>query len=124
MWCKNCGKEYGEQAQCPECGMDGIPTPELSWGSSAPGQLLEKWPKDEKGEPVKAAFLVNRSNVGMDDEFTANLLETYGIPVIRRYPNDGDFGRLIIGVSGSGTDLYVPETMKEEALLFIKGEVQ
>ncbi|MGE4354493.1 MAG: hypothetical protein AB7D36_10480 [Oscillospiraceae bacterium] len=122
MWCENCGKEYGDTPVCPDCGSKGIQTPKLNWGSSAPGEIMEKWPKTAEGEPVKPVFLVHRSNVGMEDEMTANLLEAYGIPALRRYPNDGDFGRLILGVSGSGTDIFVPETMREEALLLIEGE--
>ena len=122
MWCNNCGKDYGQAPVCPECGNEGIQTSELSWGSSLAGEVLEKWPKTAEGELVKPVFLAHRSNFGMEDEMTANLLEAYGIPTLRRYPNDGDFGRLILGVSGSGTDIYVPETMKEEALLFIEGE--
>ena len=125
MWCKNCGKDYGEGRVCPDCGNAGEAMPELSWGfGQMPGKLLEKWPADESGQPVKPAFLVHRSSIGMDDEMTVNLLDACGIPALCTYPNDGDFGRVILGISGSGTDIYVPETMREEALLLIEGEVR
>ena len=124
MWCSNCGKDYGTGAVCPDCGREGTEMPTLEWGKSQlPGELMEKWPKDEKGQPEKAVYLVHRSFLGMEDEMTVNLLQAYDIPVIRRYPNDGDFARLILGVSGNGTDIYVPESMKEEALLLIEGEI-
>ena len=125
MWCVNCGKDYGEGALCPDCGSEGVKMPKLVWGRDRlPGELTEIWPKDEKGQPVKAVFLAHRSFVGMEDVMTVSLLEAYGIPVMRRYPHDGDFARLMLGVSGNGTDIYVPENMKEEALLLIEGELR
>jgi len=124
MWCSNCGKDYGEGVTCPECGREGMEMPALEWGKSQlPGELLNKWPKDGKGQPEKAVYLTHRTFLGMEDEMTVNLLQAYDIPVLRRYPNDGDFARLILGVSGNGTDIYVPESMKEEALLLIEGEI-
>ena len=125
MWCKNCGKDYGEGASCPDCGAAGEPMPQPEWGrQKLPGELLEKWPRDEQGQPVRPVFLVHRSSLSMDDELTVSLLDAYGIPAVRQYPNYGDFGRLILGVAGTGTDIYVPETMRDEALLLIEGEVQ
>lgn len=50
-----------------------------------------------------------------------NLLEAYGIPCIRQYPNDGDFGRLILGTSGTGVEIYVPKTMYEDAVNLSEG---
>lgn len=125
MWFKNCGKDYGEGVNCPECGAPGEKMPGLSWGrGELPGELTEKWPRDEKGELVRPVFLTHRSSLDLADEMTVGLLDSCGIPALRQYPNDGDFGRLILGVSGTGTDIYVPETMREEALLLIEGEVQ
>jgi len=123
MWCSNCGKEYGQGRVCPDCGTEGVPVPTLAWGrEELPGELMERWPKDENGVPIKPVYLVHKSFLGMEDKMTVSLLEAYNIPTICRYPNDGDFARLMLGVSGNGTDIYVPETMKEEALLLIEGE--
>jgi len=95
MWCSNCGKDYGEGVTCPECGREGMEMPALEWGKSQlPGELLNKWPKDGKGQPEKAVYLTHRTFLGMEDEMTVNLLQAYDIPVLRRYPNDGDFGIL------------------------------
>ena len=52
----------------------------------------------------------------MSDEMLVNLLGAYGIPALKQYPNDGDFGRLILGISGPGTDIYVPKSMYEDAV--------
>ena len=52
---------------------------------------------------------------GDEDEMLANLLEAYGIPCLRQFPKDGSFGRVVLGMSGNGADIYVPETMLEDA---------
>ena len=51
----------------------------------------------------------------MNDELKINMLEAYGIPCLRLYPGDGSFGRVVLGMSGLGTDIYVPESMLEDA---------
>lgn len=88
---------------------------ELSWGSRMPDDLLERWPKDENGEVEKPAFLCNCGSADMNDELKINMLEAYGIPCLRLYPGDGSFGRVVLGMSGLGTDIYVPESMLEDA---------
>lgn len=95
---------------------------ELSWGLTLNAQLIERWPKDERGEPVVPAFLCNCKNLDLGDELIINMLEAYGIPCLRRYPGDGGFGKLIIGKSGQGTDIYVPESLLEDALELCKEE--
>ena len=36
--------------------------------------------------------------------------------------NDGDFGEVILGMSVTGADLFVPESMHEDAELLLKGD--
>ena len=55
----------------------------------------------------------------MQDELLVNMLEAYGIPAIKNYPGDGEFGKVILGMSGLGTDLFVPESMYEDAVNLI-----
>lgn len=94
------------------------------WGRRLTGDLLRKWPKDENGEPVEPVFLTHCMSLDMRDEMIVNLLEAYGIPCIRQYPNDGDFGRLIIGMSGPGVDIYVPKNMYEDAVNLSEGSAE
>lgn len=122
MWCKNCGREYGDIETCPDCGETGIAMPSASWGSGLSDNFLAKWPRDDSGELVSPRYLFNRSSIDMADEMTINFLSAYGIPALRMYPNDGRFGRLMIGMAGTGTDIYVPETMYEEAIALVEGE--
>jgi hypothetical protein len=123
MWCINCGKDYGPGEFCPDCGAAGTAVPAPRWGRQAlAGALLDRWPRDERGEIIEPVFLVHRTALDMADTMTVNLLEAYGIPALRQYPNDGSFGTVIMGMAASGTDIFVPETMREEALSLLEGE--
>ena len=64
-----------------------------------PGALMEKWPRDERGEPVRPAFLAFRSSTDL-----------------------ADFGKVILGISGTGSRIYVPETMLEDAKALMEAE--
>ena len=86
------------------------------WGFYKFGELAKNWPEESPGVPVKPAFLQHVGGVSqLDVDIAVNVLTAFGIPTICTCPNDGDFGKLIIGVPGSGTDVYVPETMLEDA---------
>ena len=95
---------------------------EHSWGKSSSSDLMERWPKTPSGEPEKAVFLCNCKALDLSDELRINLLETYGIPCLRNYPGDGSFGKVVLGMSGQGTDIYVPESKLEEAQNLIAAE--
>ncbi len=59
------------------------------------------------------------------DDLNAGMLETMlrdsGIPVVRRYPETGQYMHLIMGVSIYGADLYVPASRLEEAKELLSG---
>ena len=77
--------------------------------------LLRAWPKDSQGQPDEAVLLANLQDSGGVADMTADLLEAFGIPVLKRYRDGGQLGRLVLGFSGYGTDLYVPVSRLEEA---------
>ena len=114
-FCPNCGNQYKAGEVCARCGeaLSDVPSP--VWGRSLPGDLTEKWPKDASGEPVAPVYLTHCTGLDMDDAMLVSMLEAYGIPSLRQYPNDGDFGRLILGLGGGGVDIFVPEIMAEDA---------
>ena len=85
------------------------------WGRHIPGELYERWPKDEDGKPVAPVYLCHCKGLDMDDAMLVSRMESYGIPCLRQYPNDGDFGRLILGMSGSGIDIFVPADLWADA---------
>ena len=88
---------------------------ELFSGKGQGSDLMERWPKTPSGEPEKAVFLCNCKALDLGDELKINMLEAYGIPCLRDYPGDGSFGKVVLGMSGQGTDIYVPESRLEEA---------
>ena len=85
------------------------------WSRMIRGELYERWPKDENGLPEEPVRLGTAENINLYDELTVNMLEACGIPCLTVYPGDGSFGKLILGISGQGTDIYVPKSMAEDA---------
>ncbi len=92
-----------------------------NWSRSLPGGLLERWPKDASGEPEEPVLLTTAINLNLFDEMTVNMLEAYGIPCLKRYPGDGSFGKVVLGMSGQGTEIYVPRSMLEDAAALVSG---
>ena len=95
---------------------------DIAWGKIPPSDLKERWPKTQSGDLEKAVFLCNCKALDLGDELKINMLEAFGIPCLRNYPGDGSFGKVVIGMSGLGTDIYVPESMLEEAQNLLKAE--
>lgn len=48
------------------------------------------------------------------------MLRSYDIPVLRKYEGEGSFGKIVLGMPGSGTWLYVPSSMLEDAKNLIR----
>ena len=94
----------------------------LSWGRTEYGKLFETWPRTESGEPIEPVFLVHCGPIDMEAEMIQSMLESYGIPSLRMLPGDGAFGKVILGISGNGVDIYVPATKLDEAQDLLKGE--
>ncbi len=85
------------------------------WSRVLKGELYERWPKDADGLPEEPVRLGTAGNLNLFDELTVNMLEACGIPCLRLYPGDGSFGKVIFGMSGQGTDIYVPRSMAADA---------
>jgi len=91
------------------------------WSFGKPKKGLP-WPNGEDGNPVPPAFLTHLSAVGLEGQIAISLLESEGIPVVTQHPNGGDFGKIIIGFSGTGLDLYVPMPLLEDARGLLESE--
>jgi len=85
----------------------------MDWKFNKPDVI--DWPNDENGEPVSPAYLKHVSGGPLDLEIAVNLLKAYDIPYLSEYPNNGQFGKLILGHPPSGMEIFVPETMLEDA---------
>lgn len=82
------------------------------------GQPL--WPKNEHGEDETAEFLVSTQDNAAYSEVLISKLRAYDIPAITQYPKDGSFGKVYLGFSGYGADLYVPKSRLEDAKALIE----
>lgn len=87
-----------------------------------PGELLKRWPKGEDGQIVPPKYLTHCLSTDMEDIILLNMLEAYGIPALRLHPGDGAFGKVMLGLSGTGSSIYVPETLYEDAKLLTEGK--
>mgnify|MGYP002627299187 CR=1 FL=1 len=95
---------------------------ELFGRGRLPGELMERWPKDAQGAPVPPAFLTHCGSTDLADVILVNMLEAYDIPVMILHPGDGDFGKVVLGLSGTGSRIYVPETLYEQAKELMEAE--
>lgn len=93
------------------------------WGFHAFGKMQEDWPKNTDGSPVKPVFLEFLGEVNMEAEIDLNLLTAYHIPVVCNYPNNGEFGKIILGMAGTGVEIFVPETLIEDARNILSGNI-
>ena len=91
-----------------------------SWYLSLPGQVYKMWPK-QGGEPEEPAFLKHCTSVDMEDEMLINMLTAYNIPAVKLYPGSGSFGKVVLGMSGEGANIYVPVSMLDDAAALIGG---
>ena len=82
-----------------------------------------QWPNDDEGKPVPPAYLTRVHGGPLNMELTLNLLGAYGIPYVCQYPNNGAFGKIIMGHSPMGTDIFVPQTMLFEAQDLLHAEI-
>ena len=122
MWCPDCNISFdSDEKTCPRCGRTLIAVisgskAKAQWGLSSRSNGLKKnWPVDISGEPERACFLTHRSSVNFDDKLLVNMLAAYGIPALISHPQDGCFGKVVLGISGDGSDVYVPISMLENA---------
>ena len=93
------------------------------WSFGKPTKGLP-WPKGEDGKPLPPAFLTHLSARDMEGQIVVNMLEAADIPVMVQHPLGGEFGRVIIGISGTGMDIYVPEHLLEDASGMLEGEFE
>ena len=93
------------------------------WGRGSLGDLSQRWPRDPSDQPEEPVFLCTCKNIDLSDELLVNMLEAYGIPCLRRYPGDGSFGKLILGISGQGVDIFVPKSLYNDAKELCEGEM-
>ncbi|MBS7402453.1 MAG: hypothetical protein ACI3UZ_06485 [Oscillospiraceae bacterium] len=125
MWCPNCKTEYENGIEaCSDCGAALVrerPREKAGWACSFPGSAMKNWPLGEDGKPEQAALLTHCTCLDMEDEMLINMLLAYGIPAVKQYPQNGQLGKVVLGISGDGADIFVPKSMLEDAKAIVGG---
>jgi len=94
----------------------------ITWGQYQHGELLESWPRREDGELEEPQYLCTRTCNDMADQLTANMLKAYGIPCLCMERAEGSLGRVVLGISGYGVEIYVPANLLNDAKILIEEE--
>ncbi len=103
-WCPKCRKGYAEGViRCSDC------DEELE-------QIIEV-----KDEVVKEVLLIAVANDIEADIYKA-LLESFNIPIRKRYAGAGDYLKVYMGNTNLGVDLYVSEELYDDAMEIINSE--
>lgn len=79
-----------------------------------------RWPTDAQGEPEAAAFLTHTADFAAYDEVLLSKLHAFDVPTVTRYPESGGLGKVYLGFSGSGIELFVPASRLAEAQALIQ----
>lgn len=100
-WCPKCRLEYQEGfTKCNDCGTDLVDHLELIQ------EPIEEYDKE--------AYLTSASN-SIEADVLEALLESNGIPVLRKFREAGGYLEIYMGGSNFGVDLYVPSKLLETA---------
>ncbi len=92
------------------------------WGRKPVGETLARWPKQADGALEPPAFLCHSAGDHMADTILRNMLESFGIPSVQLNSDNGDLGEIFSGISMTGADIFVPESMYADAKALLEGE--
>ena len=91
------------------------------WGRSLPGDLLKRWPRDADGEPVPPGNADQVYGRGYGRRAAGQYAGGLWHPCLKNYPGDGQFGKIMLGMSGYGVEILVPETLLADAQALQEG---
>lgn len=85
------------------------------WSFKYTSGVVGTWPREPDGQPEEPVFLERVFGNETELVMTRNMLWACGVPSVGRYPSDGVLGKVILGQSGFGMDIFVPKGMLEDA---------
>lgn len=102
-WCPKCKTEYREGFErCSDCETDLV------------DELADEPVADKPEEYEAEAFLVSAGS-DMQADILESKLKFYGIPVVRKYRENGGYLKIYMGATPFGIDLYVPARLLADA---------
>ncbi len=84
--------------------------------------IIGNWPVTPSGEPEEPVFLERKTGSESEIGLEQNMLWAFGVPSLSRYPLDGALGKVVLGQSGFGKDIFVPKSMLEDAKNIISAD--
>jgi len=84
--------------------------------------LFGKKKKDEQAELVMPVLLTHVGDSSLEADYIRGKLAAFGIPSEIRYPHEGGLGKVILGASGFGADIYVPRNALEDARALLEAD--
>lgn len=107
-WCPKCRIEYVDGVKsCSDCGAELV-------------DKLEEVAEDTEEDDVEA-FLTTASG-SIEADILEALLNSNGIPVLKKFRESGGYMTVYAGVSIFGVDMYVPSRLLEKAREIIENE--
>ncbi len=101
-WCPRCRSEYRQGFKtCSDCNTDLV-------------DQLEQITNNGDTEYDREAYLTSVPN-GIEAEIIEALLNSNGIPVLKKFRKAGGYLVIYMGATNFGVDLYVPSKLLEEA---------
>ncbi len=85
------------------------------WSFKYTSGIVGAWPVGPDGQPEEPVFLERIFGNETELVMTRNMLWACGVPSVGRYPSDGVLGKVILGQSGFGMDIFVPKSTLEDA---------
>jgi len=82
--------------------------------------IFKKKSPDAQAELVMPVLLTHVSDASLEAEIIRGKLAAFGIPSEIRYPHEGGLGKVVLGASGFGADIYVPRSALEDARALIE----
>mgnify|MGYP001008663804 FL=1 len=107
-WCPKCKTKYGEGFEfCSDCGSELVNVSDTV--------------EENDNEYDTEAFLISVAS-DIEANLYISLLDSYQIPVRKRYRGAGDYIEIYMGMTNLGIDLYVPSKLLEQAMDIIQNK--
>ncbi len=92
------------------------------WSFHYKSGVVGNWPVTPSGEPEEPVFLERLTGSESEIGLEQNMLWAFGVPSLSRYPMDGVLGKVVLGQSGFGKDIFVPRPLLEDAKNIISAD--
>jgi hypothetical protein len=108
--------------KCPKCNLE-IDENTMFCSMCQPEMFNQLQEENSVESETDETALLMTANDEIQANIVESLLKAYGIPLSRKYKGNDTFGKIILGVTVNGIDLYVPKSALVEAKGIIENEL-